>query len=207
MKKVNNQLKIKRKEFYCLDDKRNNALNCFSRINSDIEQLINLIKLSSDKDEYSISKTLMLIKYLLLTLKEALKFIAHVNENEFLKTLIPTESYKTINELANEILNPSLAVDSFNYRVLSKVRDDIAHYSTDNKHVKRNTLLLDELITQDMNIIFSLTNQQIDFELYTDILFINNVNESERNEMLILADKIRLLSKQVLKNHIKIYIK
>jgi len=207
MRKVDDLFKINRREFYCLDDKRNNALNCFSRINSDIEQLVSLIELSTATDKLSMSKTIMLIKYLLLTLKEALKFIAHVIENESLKSLIPNESNEILNELTNEIQDPAIALDSFNSRVLTKVRDDIAHYSTDNKQVRRNNLLINELVNQDKNILFTKINQQIDFELFTDILFINNINEIERKEMLILADKIRLLSKQVLKNHIVKYMK
>ncbi len=203
MKKENEQLNINRKKFYCLDSKSNNALNCFSRINSDISQLVNLIKLNVDIDEYSMSKTLMLIKYLLLTLKEALKFISNVIENENLKLLIPNEADEIINELSSEILNPKLAEDTFNARILTKVRDDIAHYSIDNKQERKNTLILTELINQEKNMIFTQANKQIDFELFTDILFINNISETERREMLLLADKIRLLSKQVLMYHIK----
>lgn len=207
MKKENDKIRINRSKFYCFDNKRNNALNCFSRINSDISQLVNLIKTNDDNDEYSMSKTLMLIKYLLLTLKEALKFIAHVNENEYLKLLIPTESNEILNELSREILNPEIAVDTFNARVLTKVRDDIAHYSTDNKHVRKNTTLLSELINQEKNMMFAQVNKQIDFELFTDILFINNISETERREMLQLADKIKVLSKQILTNHIRNNVK
>lgn len=196
-------LNFKRNKFYCLDNNRNNALYCFGRINSDITQLVNLIKINIKNDDISMSQTLLLIKYLLLALKEALKFISNVTKSELLMTLVPHQSKVIINELSSELVSPEESVDSFNARILSKIRDDIAHYSIISKQTKNNAKLNEDLIKQDKNMMFKILKNEIEYEFFTDILFIYNLNEVERTEMFRIAERIMLLSKQVLRNHIK----
>ena len=187
-------MKIDRFKYYS-NGKYGNMLFNISRCYNDMimaKRLVNSIKESSfDSDSIKISYTLYISKLYFGHLKEALKLLdAIYNDNNYKKYFCTSKTLKLMDEISNEI---NFEDGSLNKKYLN-IRHDAFHYNMLNRQAIKTFEQANKQLYDNgfKDIIIEFKKDIYDYELACDVLTLTKYFNCDKipKEIMILYDKV-----------------